>query len=275
MKQYVLITLCWMLASTSWGQNPALKKQEDFKYTLRLKVMDRETLEELDGTYVRLFNQTTGRATDSTVVENGYATFTLIKGNSYELMSSRKGFLTRRGNFDAACYLRDPKLVFCLTGINIDNVSPPSRNTQEIEAHVSLKRIVLQESFKIENIYYDLDKWFIRPEAAKELDKLVTILKDNPQIIVELGSHTDSRASDAYNLTLSQRRAESAVAYIIKKGVSSKRISAKGYGETKLTNDCANGVACSEEQHQANRRTEVKITGLLADGAMVDMKGGQ
>ena len=100
----------------------------------------------------------------------------------------------------------------------------------------------------------------IRADAAKGLDALVTIMKDNPDINIELASHTDSRAKDNYNLTLSQKRAQSAVDYIIAHGVDKKRITAKGYGESKLVNKCSNGVKCTETEHQQNRRTEFKVT---------------
>lgn len=116
--------------------------------------------------------------------------------------------------------------------------------------------------FEVNPIYYDLDKSNIRPDAAAELDKIVQVLKDNPNISIELGSHTDARASASYNLKLSQRRAESAVRYIIEHGIEAARIKAKGYGETQLINGCSDGVDCSEEAHQENRRTEFKITDL-------------
>jgi outer membrane protein OmpA-like peptidoglycan-associated protein len=116
--------------------------------------------------------------------------------------------------------------------------------------------------FGVNPIYYDLDKATIRPDAAAELDKIVQVLQDNPEISIELGSHTDSRASASYNLKLSQRRAESAVKYIIDHGIESVRIKAKGYGETQLINGCTDGVDCNEEAHQENRRTEFKITDL-------------
>ena len=116
--------------------------------------------------------------------------------------------------------------------------------------------------FDVNPIYYDLDKSNIRPDAAVELDKIVQVLKDNPSISIELGSHTDARASASYNLKLSQRRADSAVKYIIEHGIEAVRIKAKGYGETQLINGCSDGVDCSEEAHQENRRTEFKITDL-------------
>jgi outer membrane protein OmpA-like peptidoglycan-associated protein len=86
-------------------------------------------------------------------------------------------------------------------------------------------------------------------------------MKDNPGVKIELGSHCDSRGSYAYNDALSQRRSNSAVAYIISKGISADRITAKGYGERQLLNKCSDGVPCTEEEHQWNRRTEFKVTG--------------
>nr|WP_121270617.1 OmpA family protein [Pedobacter schmidteae] len=112
---------------------------------------------------------------------------------------------------------------------------------------------------RLENIYYDFNKWNIRADAAVELEKLVQIMKDNSKIWIELGSHTDSRGNDAYNFTLSQKRAESAVKYIISRGIDKARIEARGYGETLLLNHCPNGVKCTEKEHQLNRRTEFKI----------------
>lgn len=123
-----------------------------------------------------------------------------------------------------------------------------------------LDKLDLGKVFKIqgpgaENIYYDFDKSDIRPDAARELNKLVMIMKENP-VNVELGSHTDCRGTNNYNEKLSQRRAESAVNYIISQGISADRIIAKGYGEQKPVNRCIDGVDCSEAEHQLNRRTE-------------------
>ncbi|MEC3878688.1 OmpA family protein [Parapedobacter sp. 10938] len=115
------------------------------------------------------------------------------------------------------------------------------------------------KTFELENIYYDFDKHNIRPDAAAILDELVRTLRDNPTLKIELSSHTDSRGSDAYNMALSQRRAQAAVDYLVSQGIARERMVAKGYGETRLVNDCGNGVPCSREQHQANRRTEVTV----------------
>lgn len=108
-------------------------------------------------------------------------------------------------------------------------------------------------------IYFDLDQSAIRPDAAIELDKVVEILKEEPNLFIELGSHTDSRANDEYNLALSNRRSKSATDYIVSKGISAERLTSFGYGESQLVNRCANGVECTDEEHQMNRRTEFKI----------------
>jgi len=121
-----------------------------------------------------------------------------------------------------------------------------------------LDKYEVNKTYVLENIYYDLDKWFIRPDAKPSLDKVVRLLKDYP-IAIELSSHTDSRASQEYNDILSQKRAEAAVRYITLQGVNPVRMVAQGYGETRLVNRCADGVPCSEKEHQANRRTEFKI----------------
>jgi len=117
----------------------------------------------------------------------------------------------------------------------------------------------ISKLYELNSIYYDLNKADIRPDAAEELDKIVQFLTDNPQMNLELGAHTDARASTAYNLKLSQRRAESAVNYIIRRGITKDRIKPKGYGESQLINECSDGVECPEEMHQQNRRTEFKI----------------
>lgn len=115
-------------------------------------------------------------------------------------------------------------------------------------------------------IYFDLGKWNIRPDAAIELDKIVNVMKENPHMVIELGSHTDCRGSAASNLSLSDKRAKSSAAYIVSKGIEKTRIYGKGYGESKLVNSCAcEGPVkstCSEEEHSQNRRTEFRIVKL-------------
>lgn len=123
----------------------------------------------------------------------------------------------------------------------------------------------ISQLYGIHSIYYNVNKSDIRPDAAEELDKVVYFLNDNPQINLELGAHTDARSNKTYNQKLSQARAESAVNYIIAKGIKPSRITPKGYGESQLLNGCADGVDCPEEMHQQNRRTEFRITQIKID----------
>ena len=139
-------------------------------------------------------------------------------------------------------------------------VNPTKDTTIHIALHLQpINKVGIK--FVLENIYYDFDKHDIRPDAAIVLDKLVATMLENPTLRIELSSHTDSRGSDSYNEKLSQRRASSAVEYIVSKGVDRDRLVAKGYGESRLVNNCVNGVNCSDEEHQANRRTEVEVIG--------------
>ncbi len=128
---------------------------------------------------------------------------------------------------------------------------------------LQLDRVRIGRTFAIENIYYDFDQWDIRPDAAAELDRIAGVFISNQHLTFELSSHTDSRGSDAYNLVLSDARANSAVNYLIRHGVPPDRITARGYGERSLVNTCSDGVPCTEEDHQANRRTEFKVTGII------------
>ena len=122
-----------------------------------------------------------------------------------------------------------------------------------------MQRIEVGQVIKLENIYYDFDKFDIRADAAIELDRFVEFMQKYSGLKVELRSHTDSRGSDSYNMWLSSKRAESAVAYIIEHGIDEGSISFKGYGETLPVNQCVNGVRCTEEDHQLNRRTEFMV----------------
>ncbi|CAM3412098.1 OmpA family protein [Flavobacterium chungbukense] len=116
--------------------------------------------------------------------------------------------------------------------------------------------------FGIKMIYFDLDKSNIRTEAALDLEKILVVLNENPTMKLDIRSHTDSRATHQYNAALSDRRAKSTIKWLIKNGISPNRLTGKGYGETQLVNKCSDGVNCTEEEHQANRRSEFIITAL-------------
>jgi len=140
--------------------------------------------------------------------------------------------------------------------------TPLKFSTKGIDSSMTLKKdifltpVEVKEVVVLRNIYFDFDKADIRPDAALELDKIAAFLNSDPKVKIELSAHADSRGSDAYNLKLTQRRADSAVAYLVSKGIAEDRLVAKGYGATKLANHCAKGVECTEEEHQWNRRVE-------------------
>ncbi len=133
-----------------------------------------------------------------------------------------------------------------------------------IESNVGL--VGEGDIFQLYNIYYDLNQFFIRPDAASELDaRVVPLLRKYPDMKVEIRSHTDSRASDMYNARLSENRARAVVDYLIARGVQPRRLISKGYGETELITNCPDNVICSENEHQQNRRTEFRILSIGQD----------
>lgn len=120
----------------------------------------------------------------------------------------------------------------------------------------------LAKVFKIKIIYFDLDKWNIRPDAAFDLAKIVDVMKEHPTMKIDVRSHTDSRQTHKYNEKLSDMRAKSTIAWMIGQGIEANRLTGRGYGETQLINKCSDDIACTEDEHQANRRSEFIIMSL-------------
>jgi len=163
----------------------------------------------------------------------------LPKGKNYTLKVSKSGFLATEENVTT-------------------NLPAKDGDTIIIQKTITLDKIYQDVEITLNNIYYDYNKWNIRADAAQSLDTLVFILQNNPTIKIQLSAHTDCRGSDVYNQTLSQKRAESVVQYLISKGISTNRLTAKGYGETMPIETCV-CEKCNDEQHQINRRTTFKI----------------
>ncbi|HXH19999.1 MAG TPA: OmpA family protein [Chitinophagales bacterium] len=171
----------------------------------------------------------------------GKFTFDLEPNSHYKLNSEKQGFFNKAQDVTTKG-LRD-----------LENI------LITIKVRVLMERIYEEKEIVLQNIYYDYDSTVLRDDSKPVLDTLVALLNENPDVIVEIGSHTDSRGSDEYNMVLSQGRAESVVRYLIEKGIDAKRVRAKGYGETRLVNHCGNDVECTEEEHQHNRRTTFKV----------------
>ncbi|GAB3565451.1 OmpA family protein [Spirosoma luteolum] len=234
--------------TTTIAQNPPADTKT-VRYFLAGTVSANETpITPVDSARVRILDDATGQPIAEVTTGQGgtFGKYPLQEGKDYTILAERKGYLTRREPFTMQGKAIPP--VF-LTKAQTDTT---------FNVAILLDKATLNKTFVLENIYYDLDKFNIRPDAAEELDKLVTILKDNPTLKIELSSHTDARASDAYNNKLSQNRAQSAVEYIASKGIDASRMVAKGYGETRLIVKNAR----TEEEHQRNRRTEFKILEL-------------
>ncbi|HLF34630.1 MAG TPA: OmpA family protein [Cyclobacteriaceae bacterium] len=228
----------------------------------------------LGGSTVKLLDEANQLISEFLTGQDGKFSFRVYPEENYNITGQKSDFLTTRVPFST-----------------IGKSIPPDSLTKLITDHyfqikVPLDKIVIDKAIVLENIYYDLDEWYIRPDAALELDKLVAILNDNPEIKIELSSHTDSRATADYNLELSKKRALAAVEYIISKGIGPDRIIAKGYGESQLiiSDEYISRQATEVEKesaHQKNRRTEFKILEYtkideeLADQEEDDGTGGE
>ena len=179
----------------------------------------------------------------------GSFSFPVQPEKEYTLIGDKENYFTERSSFSTV-------------GETVPQEALIERFTEKtFTSEITLDQIIINKAIVIPNIYYDLDKDEIRDDAATQLDKLVLLLADNPDIKIELSSHTDARSDDDYNQDLSQRRAQSAVDYIVSQGISRNRLVAKGYGESQLINGCTNDRIdeCSEDEHQENRRTEFKV----------------
>ncbi len=220
----------------------------------------------IKGALIEVYNNTT-REEVMVLKDHPHPDFAvnLIKGNHYTILVRKDGFLAKR----MEAFVDVEGCILCFEGVG--SVTPGvAENLTEgnqmgvLLANVELESIFTGKKMEIRNIYYDFGKATLRSSAKKELDNLVILIKDNPEVLLELGSHTDSRGTKQDNNTLSLDRANAAVDYLVEVGnVSRSQITARGYGESSIKNGCTDGVQCSEEKHQENRRTELKIVGLV------------
>jgi outer membrane protein OmpA-like peptidoglycan-associated protein len=168
---------------------------------------------------------------------SGFAQMDITMGNSCSFTVTRNGYFDYILDFDA-------------------NV--PGVGTSEVDT-IMMYRKTQGKTITLNNMLYYRDMWRILPESEKELNLLVKLMLDNPKIRAEIGSHTDTRLADDYNLWLSQKRSDSIQEYMTERGVGKERLIPRGYGETRLLNHCTNWSDCSEEEHLVNRRTEFKL----------------
>jgi peptidoglycan-associated lipoprotein len=203
------------------------------------KVTDRTTGEGIPNATVLIKNDLDGTSFTTKTDENGYYFFDeILCRSNYSIQVSKNMWI---GNKDVLRTLKEKRRIGYVVNL-------------------TMKQVEINKPIALRNIYYVFNKWFIKKDAGRTLDSLTKMLKDNPEIEIELSSHTDARGKARYNLWLSDRRASSAVYYLRKKGIDKRRLTARGYGESVIINKCKDGVKCTDAEHQQNRRTEFKIT---------------
>jgi len=218
-----------------------------YTVVLKGKVIDAGTNSALPGTRVILRKN----GLTDTLVANSDGEFTrvLSKETDYELSGSRMSYVSRQSFLSTIGITTDSTI----------NVLIKLNKAENMQQWVNDNCETLKKTFSLENIYYDLDRSEIRPDAIPALDKIALIMQRNPEISIISASHTDSRAADNYNRELSLRRGEAARSYLISKGIDGKRIEVIYYGRSRLVNSCVEGVNCPENEQQMNRRTEFEV----------------
>ena len=220
----------------------------EFDYNARIigKVLDRNTNIAIANARVVLYDSKGKELGRITTNETGDFVFEEILSNAtYTTQASKETYSTNDTRPSLALYERE-----------VATTIPLDQDQYKLEQGLDLAK-----ALSLRHIYFDLDKSNIRKDAKVELEKIVEVLTQNPTIKIEIGSHTDSRQTKQYNQGLSQRRAKSTLDYLVKRGIAKSRLTAKGYGETQLVNNCADGVKCSEAEHQLNRRSTFVIVG--------------
>ncbi|MDH5398918.1 MAG: OmpA family protein [Cyclobacteriaceae bacterium] len=249
------------------NEDPDLKIINYYLSGITMTKDDDDNMVVLPNTNVKILDYNNQILDETTTGSNGEFVFRVYEHENYNLIGENK-----EGN---AKYLTS-RILFTTVGKGVNRDTLTQLTTDiTYDTLLLLEKQEVNKIFVLENIYYDLDRWEIRSDAAIELDKLVTLLSDNPEIKIELSSHTDSRQSDSYNQRLSQRRAKSAVDYLVEQGIDPIRLVAKGYGEStpfSIKSENGNEIVLTEafinsktdidereELHQMNRRTEFKI----------------
>ncbi|TRX52069.1 OmpA family protein [Fulvivirga sp. M361] len=231
-----------------WIKNLNLKP--DYGFNLLGTIKEKGSGQAIEGVKVTMIDNMTGKQALNVTTDNKGEFFKSIEDKelndriSYQIKLEREGYLSKMMTYNTE--LKEPGTINLNEFLNI--------RMDKIDVGTDIGKLI-----DINPIYFDLGKYNIRTDAAMELDKIVKIMKENPTIEIELGSHTDSRGSASSNERLSDNRAKASAEYVVSKGISKNRITGKGYGESQLINRCSDGVKCSKDEHQKNRRTEFKI----------------
>ena len=195
--------------------------------------------------------------------EHGFLTVRVPFTGAYRLETCDPQHLSTTARVNDCGSTGEPTLM-CVEGFDFftydDALDSVATEDHILKAEFYLDPLAVGEVIDLDRIFYDFDEATLRPASEEQLDELVAALEQLPGLEIELRSHTDSRGSDAYNQELSQRRAQSVVDYLVAEGIARDRFTARGFGESRLLNDCDDGVECTEAEHQRNRRTEFEVT---------------
>lgn len=209
-------------------------------HTLSGLITDIDTKEILPNSKVILYDDKMNKISETIASEKGLYSFKIDCNKKYLVRVSKEEYETIEKSFEPISINGESKLDFEL-----------KRKIFPIEVGTDLAKVL-----NISIIYFDLDKWNIRKDAAEDLEKIIAVMNQYPSMTIDIRSHTDSRQSHKYNEQLSDRRAKSTLEFMVKNGINISRLTAKGYGETQLVNNCSDDVPCSETEHQKNRRSE-------------------
>ncbi|MDH3322792.1 MAG: OmpA family protein, partial [Flavobacteriaceae bacterium] len=232
------------------------------------EVRDKSTTEIIPGAKVTIKDAEGHVVQDMVVDEEGMFAMAVSCETPYYLEGSKEGYTTQSKSLTTSNEAdKKMKLLILLgTGEIVEQefapvvaAEPKPEGLPEVLPEEIVKVRPSTYVVNVEPIYFELNSSYLNKEAQRELDKVVELMNRYPEMIIESGSHTDSRGIEGYNVWLSTRRAKSTVSYIINKGIDPGRITGKGYGESQLINECFDNVDCTEAEHAKNRRTEFVI----------------
>ena len=223
-----------------------IQEENKMQYLVEGEVRDLKSTQLLPGSTVKLFDEAGNLLEEVVVGKDGTFTFNTEPNKKYKIMAFKDFYIPAEATFDTS---QKGKVYIDLQ--------------MKVESYYDAEDIINKKEdgtvlIELENIYFDLNKWNIKPQAASVLNVLVGILKKYPYMEIEIGSHTDSRASDMYNLKLSNKRAASALEYLVQNGIDRKRLRSIGYGESKPLIICPKND-CTEQEHATNRRCTFMI----------------
>lgn len=211
---------------------------EEKRFTLEVLFTDGKTMQPVSDVEVTITNLRTNNSTTTITGENGSFNIVLRDESIFSITGYKQNY-------------------FFSGTQNFSTIGRPSPST--ISLDMNIREIMIGENYKIDGVEFGINSFKLTSKSQSILDELIQVMMQNPSLQIEIGCHTDSRGNDEYNIELSQKRADEIINYLIQIGVEEDRLSAKGYGEQSLLNQCSNGVRCSQTAHKTNRRVEFTV----------------